>query len=271
MRPRAARFFSRLRIQRMPSGSRPLTGSSSSSTAGSPSSAAAMPSRWAMPRENLPARRSAAGPIPVISSTSSTRWRGIALPAASAVRWAAGRAAGVEGLGLQQRADFPQRPAQLVVTLAVDPGRPGVRPVQAEDHPHRGGLAGAVRAEEARHRAGPDVEAEVIHGGRGAVALDQAACLDHEKSSLVVAERARPPSGGHARVHLTFTLGIWRPARYAAATPLGGGVCPRTVSPDEGDRGGDPRNPPRRVRRARAAGVILVAWSEKRPGGRAAR
>ena len=87
VRPRAARFFSRLRIQRMPSGSRPLTGSSSSSTAGSPSSAAAMPSRWAMPRENLPARRSAAGPMPVISSTSSTRWLGIALPAASAVRW----------------------------------------------------------------------------------------------------------------------------------------------------------------------------------------
>src|SRR5580693_4312598 len=182
VRPCEARFFSRPRIQRMPSGSSPLTGSSSSSTAGSPSSAAAMPSRWAMPRENLPARRSAALPMPVISSTSLTRRRGMPLLTASAVRWAR-----VERLGLQQRADFAQRPAQLVVVLTVDPGRPGVRPVQAEQHPHRGGLAGAVRAEETGHRPGPHVEAEVVHGGGGAVALDQAACLDHEMPPVVLA------------------------------------------------------------------------------------
>ena len=88
VRPCAARFFSRLRIHRIPSGSRPLTGSSSSSTAGSPSSAAAMPSRWDMPRENLPARRSAAFSSPVISSTSLTRSFGIELLTASAFRCA---------------------------------------------------------------------------------------------------------------------------------------------------------------------------------------
>ena len=49
-----------------------------------------------------------------------------------------GRAARVERLGFEQRADFAQRPAQVVVALAVDPGRTGVRPVQAEDHAHRG-------------------------------------------------------------------------------------------------------------------------------------
>jgi hypothetical protein len=37
------------------------------------------------------------------------------------------------------------------------------------------GLARSVRAEKPRHRAGADVEAEVVHGGGGAVALDQAA------------------------------------------------------------------------------------------------
>ncbi len=60
--------------------------SARSSSAGSPSSAAAMPSRCAIPRENLPARRSAAFSIPVISSTSLTRRRGMPLLAARAVR-----------------------------------------------------------------------------------------------------------------------------------------------------------------------------------------
>ena len=46
---------SRARIHWMPSRSRPLTGSSRISTAGSASRAAAMPSRWPMPSENEPA------------------------------------------------------------------------------------------------------------------------------------------------------------------------------------------------------------------------
>ena len=55
--PRRRATCSSLRIQRMPSGSRPLTGSSSSQACGSPSSADAMPSRWPMPE------REAAGPL----------------------------------------------------------------------------------------------------------------------------------------------------------------------------------------------------------------
>ena len=51
VRPSAASAFIRLRIHRMPSGSSPLTGSSNIRIAGSPSSAAAMPSRWPMPSE----------------------------------------------------------------------------------------------------------------------------------------------------------------------------------------------------------------------------
>src|SRR5262245_5861168 len=45
VRPCEARNFIRFRIQMMPSGSRPFTGSSRTSTCGSPSNAAAMPSR----------------------------------------------------------------------------------------------------------------------------------------------------------------------------------------------------------------------------------
>ena len=50
-RPSAASEARKRRIQTMPSGSMPLNGSSSISTGGSPSSAAAMPSRCRMPRE----------------------------------------------------------------------------------------------------------------------------------------------------------------------------------------------------------------------------
>ncbi|SLI22079.1 Uncharacterised protein [Mycobacteroides abscessus subsp. abscessus] len=51
VRPSEASRCMNRRIHRMPSGSRPLTGSSNSSTFGSPSSAPARPSRWDMPSE----------------------------------------------------------------------------------------------------------------------------------------------------------------------------------------------------------------------------
>ena len=50
-RPSAASAARNPRIHTMPSGSMPLNGSSSISTGGSPSSAAAIPSRCRMPRE----------------------------------------------------------------------------------------------------------------------------------------------------------------------------------------------------------------------------
>jgi hypothetical protein len=85
--PCAARSCSSLRIQRMPSTSRPFTGSSRTTVAGSPSRAAAMPSRWAMPRENLPAGRPATGRRPTASITSLTRDRRMPAVCASASRW----------------------------------------------------------------------------------------------------------------------------------------------------------------------------------------
>ncbi len=51
-----------------------------------------------------------------------------------------GAAARVEGPGIEESADFPERPAQVVVATAADRGSSGVRPVQAHDQPHRGGL-----------------------------------------------------------------------------------------------------------------------------------
>src|SRR6202000_1218920 len=108
----------------------------------------------------------------------------------------------------------------------------------AQDHPHRGGLAGAVRAEKARHGSGADVKAEVVHGGRGAVALDQAACLDHEIPPSWCEDVPGPRPAGTVLVDLHSTPGIRGPARSAAATRLRGGVSPRVAarpSPAPGD------------------------------------
>jgi hypothetical protein len=85
----------------------------------------------------------------------------------------------MEGLGLQQRADLPQRPAELAVTAAADPRLPGVRRVQADDHPHCGGLAGSVRAEETRHGSRVHVEAEPVDGDSGAVPFGETTGLYH--------------------------------------------------------------------------------------------
>ena len=87
VRPSAASDLNSWRSQWMPSASRPLAGSSNSSTGGSPSSAAAMPSRCFMPSEKPPARLPATASSPVSCSTSVTRRRPIPLLCAIDSRW----------------------------------------------------------------------------------------------------------------------------------------------------------------------------------------
>ena len=87
VRPSDASAFIRFRIQRMPSGSSPLTGSSNISTSGSPSSVPAMPSRWLMPREKPLVRFFATSVRPTSASTSSTRRLGMSFVWARHHRW----------------------------------------------------------------------------------------------------------------------------------------------------------------------------------------
>ena len=88
VRPSLASWRQVSRTQITPSGSRPLTGSSKIKTSGSPSSAAAIPRRWPMPREKPLTRLLATALRPVNSSTSSTRRVGIPFESASCLRWA---------------------------------------------------------------------------------------------------------------------------------------------------------------------------------------
>ena len=140
-----------VRTQRMPSGSSPFTGSSNISTRGSPSSAPRC--RAAGHAEGEAAARLLATPrSPTRSSTSSTRWRGCRC-CGQGEQVVARRRGRVDGRG--RRAARPPRAAagQLAVRAAADDGRAGGRAVQPEDHPHGGGLAGAVGPEETGHPA----------------------------------------------------------------------------------------------------------------------
>ncbi len=74
---------------------------------------------------------------------------------------------------VQQRTDVCQRPPQAAVGQAVDQRGALVDRVQAEDHPHRGGLSGAVRPDEAGHQPGADGEGHSVEGQGRAEPLAQ--------------------------------------------------------------------------------------------------
>jgi hypothetical protein len=84
-----------------------------------------------------------------------------------------GAAAGVEAVGLERGPDGAGRVRQVAVADAADGRGAAVRRRQAEQHPQRGGLAGAVGPEEAGDPAGPDLEGQVVNGGDSTVPLGE--------------------------------------------------------------------------------------------------
>src|SRR5512132_4331558 len=126
-----------------------------------------------------------------------------------------GAAARVERPRLQQRPHLAQRPAKLPVATPSDPRLPGIRPVQAKDQPHGGGLARAVRPQEAGHHPRPYVEAEPVDGDSGAIAFAEPANLDPVQPPFSLgSSRYDPP----------------RPARTRLPPLLAPGVFPRLSS-----------------------------------------
>ena len=164
------------RIHTMPSGSRPLTGSSNISTGGSPSSARG-------DAEPLPhAEREPAGPPPGRRRPARPCSQHLVHPArgqavATAPATAGGR--GPSGRDARRAASSSAPTSRQRRTAGLGSGRPPtsalpvVRRVQPEDHPHRGGLAGAVRADEPGHLAGLDRERQTVDRDRRAVPLAQ--------------------------------------------------------------------------------------------------
>jgi hypothetical protein len=89
------------------------------------------------------------------------------------------RTARVHAPGLQQRPDLVQRCRVPGVTAAADRHLAGGRRVEPDDHPHRRGLAGSIRAEEPRHDPRQHLEAQCVDGDLLAVTLGQISDLDH--------------------------------------------------------------------------------------------
>ena len=179
VRPSLASCFIRFLIHRMPSGSSPLTGSSRIRISGSPSRATAMPTRWPMPSEKPPVRLRATSVSPTRPRTWSTRDRGQALGLGQEEQVVVRAAAGVHGPGLQQRAHGAQRLGEVGVPLAVDRRGAGVRAIQAEDQPHRGGFACAIRPEEPGHPAWFHRKGQMVNGEFIPVTLGEVPCLNH--------------------------------------------------------------------------------------------
>jgi hypothetical protein len=92
----------------------------------------------------------------------------------------AGAASPVDRLGLQERADLTQRRRVVPIGAAVDRRCPRGRVVKPHDHPHGGGLAGAVGPQEAGDVARLHGKRQVIDGDVVAVALGQRLYLDHD-------------------------------------------------------------------------------------------
>ncbi len=143
-----------------------VTGSSNSSTLGSPSSAPARPSRCDIPSEKPPAFLPATSLRPTRRSTSSTRDIGSELAAAIHCRCAFAERLGCTTLGVEQRADGPQRLLELVVRHTLDQRGSRRRGVESEDHSHGRRLG--------RHRSGRGSgddsrlhgEREIVHRSR---------------------------------------------------------------------------------------------------------
>src|SRR5690606_27787444 len=111
---------------------------------------------------------------------------------------------GVEARGLEGGADGVQRLLELDVALAVEGRAARGRLHEAHEGAQRRGLACAVGAEEARHDARLDPEAQVVDGGRAAKTLGEGMDLDdgsgHGSTLARRAAACPPPSGGGTAV-----------------------------------------------------------------------
>ena len=61
----------------------------------------------------------------------------------------------------------------------------GASAQDSRDHPHRGGLAGAIGAQEAEQGSRRNVERQAVHGGERSVPLDETGDSDHWIESVV--------------------------------------------------------------------------------------
>ena len=150
-----------------------------------------MPSRWLIPSEKVPASWPATSVSPDRVQHLVDPASGNAVGGRHGEQVVAGAAPRVDRSGVEQATDLAHRVAVFGIPLAVDQGSSGGRPVEPEDETHGGGLAGAVRPEEAGDPARRDLDGEAVDSGLVAVPLGQAGERDH--GANLRAEPGRTP------------------------------------------------------------------------------
>ena len=172
-RPAAAFSRSTWLITSTATGSRPENGSSSTRMCGSCTSAAASWTRCWLPRLSFctssPRRRGDAEPLGPLVHRRRRRGRRHAVQPGQVDQLLADLHPRVEAALLGHVADLA--PGLQRDRCAVPPHLAGVGGEHAERDPHRGGLAGAVAADEAEDLAGADVEGHVVERDHVAVPL----------------------------------------------------------------------------------------------------
>jgi hypothetical protein len=146
-----------------------------------------------VPARLAPRHRREAGLLEYLVGPPRTQALGVSEPH----QVVAGGAARLERGRVQQRADVAERPAQPGIRLAPDQRLARVGRVQAQDHPHRGGLAGAVGTDETSDLARLHGEGHAVQGQRGTESLAQ-------------------PGQFYRRFHASNAR-VWRPVRRHAA------------------------------------------------------
>ncbi len=102
----------------------------------------------------------------------------------------------VRGVRVEQRAGQRQRFLRFRERLAVDRGTAGGRPVEAEDHAHRGGFAGTVGTEESGHHPGAHRERHAVDRPGRSVYLGELVHFDRGHAlSVIRSGRAISPHG----------------------------------------------------------------------------
>ena len=197
MPPRSAKSRSSPRIQRMPSGSRPLAGSSRISTWGRRAARGRARAAGAC-RASTGLHALAGGALVEADAASAARRRA---SRSTPIIWArdgerlAAAAARVLGARVEQHADAPARVRRARGRAARAPSSvPASGVGEPDQHPHRRRLAGAVGSEEAGHGAGLAAERDVADHGAPAEALRESVASIMAPASGAAAPRDhRPP------------------------------------------------------------------------------
>ena len=122
--------------------------------------------------------------------------------------------------GVEQDPDAPAGVWQVAVAPTEDPGLPAVGLGQADEHPHRRGLAGTVGAEEPRNGARLAAERDVGDDGAAAALLGECFGRDHDGTLAAAGVTAAFDERRATRTMAALTARIDRRPTHCSGSPM---------------------------------------------------